>query len=232
VIAAGAGKSRRRPIIAIDGPAGAGKTTTAREVARRLGFLHLDTGAMYRALALKVIKSRGSLEDPAGIARIAAGSVVWLQHDNNHQRVLLDGSDVTSQIRSAEVTKAVTPVCEVPEVREQMVQLQRKLGQQGGVVVEGRDIGTVVFPDAELKIFLTADLPERALRRLKELKSTKRPAELPEVMEAIRRRDQRDAEREHSPLKQAAGAIFLDTTRMTFEQQVEAILAYFSQLEA
>ena len=231
-MAAGSGKSRRRPIIAIDGPAGAGKTTTAREVARRLGLLHLDTGAMYRALALKVIRSHCPLDDSAGIARIAAGTDVWLQHENNNQRVLLDGADVTSQIRTAEVTKAVTPVCEIPEVRNRMVQLQRKLGRRGGVVVEGRDIGTVVFPDAELMIFLTADLAERAKRRLQELQSAGQKAELAEIMEVIRQRDQRDAEREHSPLKQAAGAILLDTTRMTFEQQVEAVLGLISQIRS
>jgi len=229
-MAAGSGKSRRRPIIAIDGPAGAGKTTTARELARRLGFPHLDTGAMYRALALKVIRSHCSLADPAGIARVAAGTDVWLQHDHSQQRILLDGADVTSQLRTAEVTKAVTPVCEVPEVRDLMVRLQRKLGRQGGVVVEGRDIGTVVFPDAELKIFLTADLVERANRRLRELQNAGQKADLQDVMEAIRQRDQRDAEREHSPLKQAAGAVLLDTTRMTFEQQVEAILGLISQI--
>lgn len=232
MIAPGSGKSRRRPIIAIDGPAGAGKTTTAREVALRLGFLHLDTGAMYRALALKVLRSHCPLDDLAGIARIARDTDVWLQHEDGGQRVLLDGADVTSELRSAEVTRAVTPVCEVPEVRDRMVLLQRRLGRRGGVVIEGRDIGTVVFPDAELKVFLTADLEERARRRLRDLQNAGQMADLQAVTEDIQRRDQRDAGREHSPLRQAADAVVLDTTGITFEEQVETILGHFSLIRS
>ncbi len=232
MISPGLCKPRRRPIIAIDGPAGAGKTTTAREVARRLGFLHLDTGAMYRALALKVLRSHCPLDDLAGIARIAGDTDIWLQHEDGGQRVLLDGADVTSELRSAEVTRAVTPVCEVPEVRDRMVHLQRQLGRNGGVVIEGRDIGTVVFPDAELKIFLTADLEERARRRLRDLQSAGQKADLQAVTEDIRQRDQRDEGREHSPLKRAANSVILDTTRMTFEEQVEIILGHFSLIRS
>jgi cytidylate kinase len=221
---ADSGQPGRWPIIAIDGPAGAGKTTTAREVAKRLGFLHLDTGAMYRAIALKVLRANCPLDQPREIARIATAAEVGLKHENGSQRVFLNGTDVTAELRTEEVTRAVTPVCEVPEVRERMVQLQRRLGEAGGVVVEGRDIGTIVFPQAQLKIFLTADLEERARRRATEIEATGGKADLQEVMREIERRDCRDQSRSHSPLKPAEDAIVLDTTHMAFHQQVETIL--------
>jgi cytidylate kinase len=222
---------RRLPIIAIDGPAGAGKTTTAKEVARRLNFLHLDTGAMYRAIALKVLRSGTPLNRPDAIAAIADRTDVRLQYQNGDQRVLLDGEDVTDQLRSAEVTRAVTPVCEVPEVRRKMVQLQRKAGGQGGVVVEGRDIGTVVFPDAELKIFMVADLEERAKRRLLEMQRSGGKADLREIMAGIRERDRRDEQRADSPLQRAADAVTLDTTNLSVSEQVEEILRLYRAYE-
>lgn len=225
-------RTRRLPIIAIDGPAGAGKTTTAKEVARRLNFLHLDTGAMYRAVALKVLRSGIPLNRSDAIAAIADRTDVRLQYQNGNQRVLLDGEDVTDQLRSAEVTQAVTPVCEIPAVRGKMVQLQRSTGERGGVVAEGRDIGTVVFPDAELKIFMVADLEERAKRRLLEIQRAGGRADLSEIIESIRVRDRRDEQREDSPLQKAEDAVTLDTTFMSISEQVEEILRLFRAYEA
>lgn len=223
-------RRRRRPIIALDGPAGAGKTTTAREVARRLNFLHVDTGALYRAVALGVLQAGCSLDQPEQIAAIAQQIHVDLRYEAGEQRVLLDGKDVTDQLRTTEVTKAVTPVCEVPEVRRRLVQMQRKLGQGGGIVMEGRDIGTVVFPDAELKVFLVADLDERARRRLQDLKAAGVHSNFSDLLRDLERRDGRDQNRADSPLKPAADAILLDTTHLTFQQQVEAILRHVASL--
>ncbi|RJP74247.1 MAG: (d)CMP kinase [Candidatus Zixiibacteriota bacterium] len=217
------------PVIAIDGPAGAGKTSTAREVARRLNFLHLDTGAMYRALALKVLRAGCPLDDAQAIAEIARRTRVSLRFDSDRPRVLLDGRDVTGELRSTEVTRAVTPVCEVPQVRERMVELQRRQGKAGGVVVEGRDIGTVVFPDAELKIFLTAGLEARARRRLQEIREAGDQADLEEVKRDLAQRDRRDEQREHSPLRRAEDAVEIDTSSLAFEEQVEEIIRRYRE---
>ncbi|MCX6641487.1 MAG: (d)CMP kinase [bacterium] len=218
------GEIRRRPIVAIDGPAGAGKTTTAREVAGRLGFIHLDTGAMYRAIALQALRDQCDLTDLAAIAAVAENVWISIKFERGLQRVYLGEDDVTDLIRSPEVTRAVTPVCEVAQVRRRMVGLQRQLGAPGGIVAEGRDIGTVVFPDAELKIFLTANLRIRAERRIRDLQRAGIQAEVARTVEEIDYRDQRDASREEGPLKQAADAIVIDTTELTIADQVEAVL--------
>ena len=185
-------KGDRRPIIAIDGPAGAGKTTTAREVARRLGFLHLDTGAMYRTVALNVLNQGCSLDRPEEIAQVAATTDITVRFVEGVQRIFLDSEDVTERIRMPDVTQAVSPVCEVADVRTRLVALQRDLGKSGGVVIEGRDIGTVVFPDADLKVYLTASMEVRGRRRLEDLRRSGVETDLQTVINDIERRDRRD----------------------------------------
>jgi cytidylate kinase len=216
--------SRRKPIIAIDGPAGSGKTTTAKLVAQRLGFYYIDTGAIYRALTLKVLRAKVPPTDQARVADLARNTRIDVQFRDGDMRVFVDGEDVTECLRGPEISRAISDVSANPTAREMGVSLQRKLGQQGGVVVEGRDIGTVVFPDAEFKFFLTADPQERARRRLRELQAAGVSTTLAEVEADIRRRDERDASRALAPLRKAEDAIVLDTTHLSVEEQVEAIV--------
>lgn len=215
----------RRLIIAIDGPAGSGKSTTARLLAKRLGYTYLDTGAFYRALTLKVLESGVSPEDGANLQQLAETTQIELQPHADKNRVLLDGRDVTQAIREPRVTNAISPVSENFKVRAIMVDKQRAIGRNGGVVMEGRDIGTVVFPNADLKIFMQASLDERARRRQDELATTMGiTRDIETLRQEIARRDQKDSNRKIAPLVQAADAILLDTTSMTIEQQVEFIL--------
>ncbi|MGH7595099.1 MAG: (d)CMP kinase [bacterium] len=214
----------RRLIIAIDGPAGSGKSTTARLLAKRLDYTYLDTGAFYRALTLKVLESGASPEDGANVLQLAESSQIELQPQADKNRVLLDGHDVTQAIREPRVTNAISPISENSRVRAIMVEKQRAIGRNGGVVMEGRDIGTVVFPEADLKIFMQASLDERARRRQDELATMGIARDLETLREEIARRDQKDSNRKIAPLTQAADAILLDTTSMTIEQQVEFIL--------
>ncbi|MCG3121107.1 MAG: Cytidylate kinase [bacterium] len=211
-------------IIAIDGPAGSGKSTTARLVAKRLGYTYLDTGAFYRALTLKVLESSVSLEDGPMVVKLAEASQIELQPQEDKNRVWLDGRDVTQLIREPAVTNSIAPISENPKVRAIMVEKQRALGRNGGIVMEGRDIGTVVFPDADLKIFMQASLDERARRRQEELAAMGIKRELGMLKEEIARRDQKDSTRKVAPLVRAADAVLLDTTQMTIEQQVDFIV--------
>jgi cytidylate kinase len=215
---------QRRLIIAIDGPAGSGKSTTASLLAKRLGYTYLDTGAFYRALTLKVLESGVSPEDGAKVLQLAETIKIELQPQEDKNRVFLDGRDVTQAIREPKITNAISPVSENPQVRTIMVEKQRAIGHHGGVVIEGRDIGTVVFPDADLKIFMQASLDERARRRQEELAAMGIAREVEKLREEIARRDQKDSNRKVAPLTRAADAILLDTTSMTIEQQVEFIL--------
>ncbi len=210
-------------VIAIDGPAGSGKSTTAKLLARRLGFLYLDTGAMYRALTLKALRQKVDLDSDSELINLAKKTKIDLLNQNGKLRVLLDGKDVTREIRSLEVSDNVSRVAAQKSVREHMVQLQREFGKKGNVIAEGRDIGTVVFPNAKLKIFLVASIKERARRRLKEHISEAEKHRLREMEESIRKRDEADSSREHSPLVKAEDAVEVDTTNLEIEQQVDLI---------
>jgi CMP/dCMP kinase len=208
--------ARRDLIIAIDGPAGAGKTTTARGLAARLGYLYLDTGATFRAVALKALCQGLDLGDPVPLHDLAAESEIRFGGDHN-ERIFLDGEDVSEAIRTAEVTAAASRIAVYPEVREPLMALWRHIGRDGGVVLEGRDIGTVVFPDAELKIFLVAEPAVRAERRYREQAGL--PGVTPEVVEEqLRKRDAIDRARQYAPLVRASDAIEVDTSRLGAEE--------------
>ncbi len=215
--------SPKRLIIAIDGPAAAGKSTTAKLVAKNLGYLHVDSGAMYRAVTLKVLQKGISLDAAEEIAKLAQITRIELRESNGSLTVLLDGEDVTREIRIVDVTKAVSKVSSIKEVRAAMVREQRKLSAQGGVVMDGRDIGTVVFPNAELKIFMVASIDERAKRRSEELVASGLQPRQETLKKEIADRDLLDSTRSESPLRKADDAIELDTSNMTIDEQVEFI---------
>jgi cytidylate kinase len=212
-------------IIAIDGPAGSGKSTTARLVAKKLGFLYVDTGAMYRAVTLAWLRE-GKPDIVTFLMHLPDISMI-LEPDSHQQRTLLDGEDVTNDIRTSEVTEEVSFISSLKAVREKMVSLQRNIGKSQNVVMDGRDIGTAVFPQANLKIFMIADIEKRAIRRLQEMQN-KHSDNLPTIEELIQKmkeRDQYDSNREIDPLKMADDAILLDTTDLTIEDQANAIIS-------
>ena len=211
-------------MIAIDGPAASGKSTTARLVAERLGYLHVDTGAMYRAVALKVLQQGVDPADARAVELIVDSTQVTLKRTEGQLRTFLDGVDVTEKIRGREVAKAASSVSVLTKVRDAMVNQQRRLGREGGIVLEGRDIGTVVFPDAELKVFLTASLEERARRRQRDLHELGLDVDLKSLIEEIAERYRKDATRDASPLMKAPDAIEIDTSRLTIEEQVDLVV--------
>jgi cytidylate kinase len=211
-------------VIAIDGPAGSGKSTVAQMLAQRLGFAYVDSGATYRAAALKVLESGVALDDEEGIARVVDSAEIGLVSRQPQPQVLLDGKDVTARIRTLEVTQAASRVSRLPAVRKKLIALQKSLRKEPGVVMEGRDIGTVVFPDAPLKIFLEADLNERARRRDQQNKEQGRPSTPLSTSTEIASRDQQDAQRQISPLVAAKDATIFDTTHVSAEEVVEQIL--------
>uniref|UniRef100_A0A7V3ZX35 Cytidylate kinase n=1 Tax=candidate division WOR-3 bacterium TaxID=2052148 RepID=A0A7V3ZX35_UNCW3 len=210
--------------IAIDGPAGAGKTTTARLVAKALGLLHVDTGAMYRAVALAVLRKGVDPADSEAVKKVVEDVRIDQKVINDEVRTYLDGEDVSNGIRTPEVDKVVSIISAYPFVREKMVELQRKMAQKGGVVIEGRDIGTVVLPDADLKVFMKASPEERARRRLKELELRGIKADFDKILEEIKKRDEMDSTRDYAPLKIPEDAFILDTTNLSIEEQVDLIL--------
>lgn len=223
-------KAKKRPfIVTIDGPAASGKSTTARLVAKKLGWLYLDTGAMYRALTVKVLRQGIGLNDTEKIGRLAEQTNIELTPVDEGVRIFLDGEDVTSEIRRPEVDEAIGPVCEIPEVRQVMVSLQRTLGINGGIIAEGRDMGTVVFPDAELKFYIVASIEERARRREQDMAKQGIEYSRRQLTKEIERRDHRDRTRNISPLKKADDAILLDTTKMDVDAQVAFVIDHIKQ---
>lgn len=211
-------------IIAIDGPSASGKSTTAKLVAERLGYTYLDTGAMYRALTWKALRQgvNGGNEDR--LCQLASSLQLVLSFKDGRLRVFMDGEEVSREIRSPQVSQMVSIVSRHPRVRRIMVGRQRRIGEKGGVVVEGRDIGTVVFPQADLKIYLDADPQERARRRMKELRARGINSPLDEQLSSLAARDRLDSQRKDSPLRKADDAIPIDTTHLSIEEEVRAVL--------
>ena len=209
--------------VAIDGPAGAGKSTIAKLCAKKMNLIYVDTGAMYRAVALYLLESGIDVNDKAAVADKCKGAVVDIKYEDGVQNVYLNGVNVTGRLREEAVGNTASVTSAVPEVRAQIFSLQRGLAERGGVIMDGRDIGTVVMPDADVKIFLTASSEVRANRRVKELREKGVEADFEEIKKDIEERDHRDMTREISPLKQADDAILVDTSDMTIEQVVERI---------
>ena len=217
-------KQRRPPIIAIDGPSGAGKSTLSRRLAERLGYTHIDTGAMYRCVALAAHRSGVDLADAERLGALARALDIRLEGAGERQRVVLDGEDVTRAIRTPENSLRTSRVAAVAEVRRALVELQRNLGREGGVVLEGRDIGSVVFPAAEVKIYLEASAEERGRRRFLELQSRGEAVDLAQTILEVRERDAADRQREHSPLVRAEDAVVLDSSGLTIEEVLAEML--------
>lgn len=214
----------KRFAIAVDGPAGSGKSTVAKMVARKLGIIYVDTGAMYRTVALHCKQEGISLEDEAAVVASLDGLNMRIQPDTEGQRIFLNEEDVTAKIRTAEIGKGASVVAAYQKVRERMVELQQEMAQEQSVIMDGRDIGTVVLPHAEVKIYLDADAEERAHRRVGELEAKGETADFEEIKKMIIQRDYNDMHREHSPLKKAEDAVSLDSTGMSIEEVLQAIL--------
>jgi cytidylate kinase len=219
-------------IIAIDGPAGAGKSTVAREIARRLGYFFINTGAMYRAIAWKALREGVRLDDAGALGRLAAESMIELTGDVDSTRVLIDGRDITDEIATPQIGRAASIVSSISAVRRALVARQQLMGRAGGVVMEGRDIGTQVFPNAEVKIYLDASPEARAQRRYDEDLARGVALASPEEMkEEIERRDHRDKTRADSPLTQAEGAIYIDSSAMAVDEVVDRIIKIAGRIE-
>lgn len=210
--------------IAIDGPAGAGKSTVAQQIASKLGYVYIDTGAMYRALAWAALQANLSTANEEAVADLLQSAQIELKRMNGVQHVIWNGQDISQDIRTPEVSNNASIVASHGKVRQLMLTLQRNMAKQGNVVMDGRDIGTHVLPDAELKIFLTASIEERADRRYAELIAKGFEANLEQLKQEIADRDKRDSEREVAPLRQADDAVLVDTTGQTIEQVVQHIL--------
>lgn len=229
--------SRVRPVVAIDGPAGAGKSTVTQRVAQALGYYIVDTGALYRTVALVVERAGIEFEDadrvgPLSEALVARDAVKLEGDTRGGSRVVLDGADVSGLIRTPSLSQGASKVSAQPRVRAALLELQRAAGRAGGVVLEGRDIGTVVFPDAEAKIYLTASVDERARRRFEELTATGVPAHLDSVKREVIERDQRDSTRPIAPLRKAPDALVVDSSELSIDQVVARIVKHVREAEA
>lgn len=210
--------------IAIDGPAGAGKSTIARRAAEELGFLYVDTGAMYRAVALYMIQNKIPADDQAAVAEACRDADISLRYKGGAQQVYLNGENVSGLIRSAEVSRNTSVISGYPEVRAKLLGLQRETAAAHDVVMDGRDIGTSILPDAQLKIYLTASIHTRALRRFEELKEKGTDCSLPEIEKEIEERDYRDMHREAAPLKRAEDAVLIDSSDLTIEEVTQKVV--------
>lgn len=214
----------KRFAIAVDGPAGSGKSTVAKAVARKLGIIYVDTGAMYRTVALHCSQKNISWEKEAEVVASLDDLKMKIVPEEGGQRILLNDVDVTTEVRSAEIGKGASAVAVYPKVRERMVEMQQEMAKEHSVIMDGRDIGTVVLPNAEVKIYLDAGVEERARRRVGELEAKGETADFEEIKKMIIQRDYNDMNRAHSPLKKADDAISLDSTSMTVEEVQQAIL--------
>ena len=215
--------------IAIDGPAATGKSTTAKILAKKLSFIYIDTGAMYRAMGLYFIENNISLDDEGTINKVCNDVVIDIYYENGEQQINLNGRNVTKLIRTDEVSRYASVASTYQKVREKLVSLQQELAKKNSVIMDGRDIGTVVLPDAELKIFLTASCEERARRRYEEFKEKGLDVTLEEVSADLKERDHRDSTRSNSPLKQADDAILIDTTNMGIDEVIQKIEGLYNE---
>lgn len=210
--------------VAIDGPAGAGKSSISKAVASRLGYIYVDTGAMYRACAFYAIKNNIAINAEA-LEPVLDNIVIDLEYDADGQKIILNGEDVSSRIREADVSIGASDIAVIPSVRLKLVELQRRIAEDNNVIMDGRDIGTYVLPNANVKIFLTASIDERAKRRLAELEAKGTVTDLEAVKKDMQYRDKNDSEREFAPLKQADDAVLVDTTELTFDEVVEKVMS-------
>ncbi|MGZ3513716.1 MAG: (d)CMP kinase [Thermodesulfobacteriota bacterium] len=217
--------------IAIDGPSGAGKSTVAKALAKRLSYIYIDTGAMYRSVALKVKEKAISPQDESAVSQLASSLHLTLIPEGGQIRVLCDGQDVTEAIRTPEISRLASHISQQRAVREALVQMQREMAKGGGVILEGRDIGTVVFPDAEVKFYLDADSDERIRRRYEEMIDKGVKVDLKQTEEELVQRDQNDMHRIHSPLKRANDAIYIDSTHRSVDEIVEEMTRISKSVE-
>lgn len=215
--------SGRAPVVTIDGPVGSGKGTISLRLARALGWHLLDSGALYRLVAVKAMRSGAALDDAAALAELAAGLDFEFRVENEESRVLLEGEDVSGDLRREDVSAAASRVASVPAVREALSGRQRAFRKPPGLVADGRDMGTVIFPEADLKVFLTASVEERANRRYKQLKGKGESVNLPRLFREIEARDKRDSSRDVAPLKPAEDAIIIDSTDLNINEVVQKV---------
>lgn len=211
----------KKYVIAIDGPAASGKSTTAKSLAKKLKYVYIDSGAMYRACGLMSLQENVDLNNEKALAEMLENIAIDIEYNESGNRIILNGKDVSKRIREADITKLSSQIAVIGIVRTKMVELQRKMGENGAVIMDGRDIGTVVFPDADFKFFMIADVHTRAVRRWEEAKSKGEDLSLEAIEKELIWRDKNDSTRKISPLKQAADAIPIDTSDMTIPQQVE-----------